>query len=376
METGAILRKGQPGACEPGVCENKVAFVATPEQLAPFGEGTRFRAAGFKTKFQNVDIRHGKNFSGNRRSAGRKYSIPYWGSLHAVMGEPPPEKWYQEAVIAGVRMPLRRKKDSNEARWKRFVYPFMKALTPGVFVELGCNAGFYCRKAAEMGFQAIGVERSVDFRRHAFYWESMDPKGVEIVEKDLMDYDLPKADVVLLANVHYWFTKEQLTVLVGRLLQKARRVIVIGRKNRVKDHVSDPGYLPLLKLFRGWAHGSVTAVGKHYSTTFINTSAGTVTTQNVKHLFQNQQLSKSNRFYPSFKKMIETGDDTDYAAYIKWRKFGGHTLERHRRLIKDVRENGIKSPLVMEGEKVVDGDHRLIIAEVLGIPEVPCLRGW
>jgi hypothetical protein len=107
IEDGYEIRKGQLGACEPGVCENDVAFVKVqnPEECEPgvcddraafiekklrltqhkdVGKET-FRARSFKTEFPNIDIRHGKNFSGNRRGRQRCYSIPYWGDFRVVM---------------------------------------------------------------------------------------------------------------------------------------------------------------------------------------------------------------------------------------------------------------------------------------------------
>ena len=100
IELGAIIRKGQVGACEPGVCDDRVAFVELKEQLLEqeylkackenpnhkdVGKET-FSAKSFKTVLPNLDIRHGKNFSGGRHGGQTTYDLPYWGNFNEYMG--------------------------------------------------------------------------------------------------------------------------------------------------------------------------------------------------------------------------------------------------------------------------------------------------
>ncbi len=88
IESGAMIQKGQPGACEFGVCDNRKAFVDYLASLKDFGKDIgSYRAEGFRTVNPNIDIRHGGNFSGSRRGRNRCYSIPYWGEFKKVMEE-------------------------------------------------------------------------------------------------------------------------------------------------------------------------------------------------------------------------------------------------------------------------------------------------
>jgi hypothetical protein len=87
LEDGYQIRNGQLGACEPGVCDNRDAFVKMKAELASrkdVGKET-FRAKAFQTIVPNLDIRHQGNFSGGRRGHRRCWSLPYWGSFHDVM---------------------------------------------------------------------------------------------------------------------------------------------------------------------------------------------------------------------------------------------------------------------------------------------------
>jgi len=87
LETGFEIKKGQPGACEPGVCDNRKAFIEAKRQWAAIKDvgKEKFSARSFRTVLPNLDIRHGGNFSGMRRAKKRCYSIPYWNDFKSVM---------------------------------------------------------------------------------------------------------------------------------------------------------------------------------------------------------------------------------------------------------------------------------------------------
>jgi hypothetical protein len=100
LETGFEIRKGQPGACEPGVCDDRAAFVEAKEKWIEktyldkckenpghkdVGKET-FSARAFRTVLPNLDIRHGMNFSGGRRARETAMTLPYWGNFKDYMG--------------------------------------------------------------------------------------------------------------------------------------------------------------------------------------------------------------------------------------------------------------------------------------------------
>ena len=80
LKSGIIIRKGQLGACEYGVCENKKAYVDYKASMKDLGKDVgSYKAVSFRTELPNVDIRHGGNFSGNRKANNRCYELPHWG---------------------------------------------------------------------------------------------------------------------------------------------------------------------------------------------------------------------------------------------------------------------------------------------------------
>ena len=47
---------------------------------------TGYQAVDFKTKVPNIDIRHGQNFTGQRRGNYRRYSLDPWGTIKDIFG--------------------------------------------------------------------------------------------------------------------------------------------------------------------------------------------------------------------------------------------------------------------------------------------------
>lgn len=289
----------------------------------------------------------------------------------------PEGKWYQEATINDGVMPSIRQTDTSEKRWNTFIKPLLPFIgEERLFVELGCNAGFYLRKMTDLGFRSIGVERDPTYISHAYYWEECEPKGVKIINADLTRYDLPTSSLVLLANVHYWLKPEDLTKLVYKLYDAALYVVVVGRNNTNAAHKSPSDYQSLKTQFGKFAEENVINGKKHYSVLFKNPSLCEVDTEGFLAL---QQCSRSRMFMPSFTKFIETvlsGDDfdpldTDYYRYLKSRR-KTKDIYRHIDLIKSIEKDGILVPLVINGEVILDGDHRLIIAHYLGIKRIIC----
>ena len=78
LEKGIIIRKGQLGACEFGVLENEKAYQDYRATLKDLGKNKPYKAVAFSTTLPNLDIRHGKNFSGDRKTDKRCYELPYW----------------------------------------------------------------------------------------------------------------------------------------------------------------------------------------------------------------------------------------------------------------------------------------------------------
>jgi len=105
LEHGWMIKKGvagacEPGAlpaeeqmvralpCEPGVCDDRVEYLAALARFKDLGkECGRWHAEAFRTVQPNLDVRHRSNFSGRRRGRHPCRYLPYWGTLEDVQHE-------------------------------------------------------------------------------------------------------------------------------------------------------------------------------------------------------------------------------------------------------------------------------------------------
>jgi len=298
-------------------------------------------------------------------------------------------RWYQEAVINGVEMPTRRQGswDTNEHRWNLLIRPFMEKGEGRRFVELGSNAGFYLRKARELGFEAIGVENDPTFLRQARYWEAKEPMGVITVDSDLNEFNIPAAHTVLLANILYWQTPTQVEQLVKKLGKAALNVVVIGRHRPLRQHKSACTQEPLVRLFGSWKYELGDQDSKHFSICFRN--------PNMVELDVNQILvfdygipEKGDYFVKAFNKLLrklDRGEPINYltSSYYKYLHIRGRRrkkrtllMDRYIAMYSDIKKNGLTTPLYVKkinGKYVLkDGDHRYLIAKHLGIKTILC----
>jgi hypothetical protein len=86
LEEGWAIRKGQRGACEPGVQDDK-AFIKRHDDGISLSLtwARKWKSSTFQTEISNIDIRNGQNLTGWRRGSNNTYNIPYWGKFKEVM---------------------------------------------------------------------------------------------------------------------------------------------------------------------------------------------------------------------------------------------------------------------------------------------------
>ena len=279
-----------------------------------------------------------------------------------------PDLWYQEATINGIDMPTLRHKDSASYRWKTFINPHIPN-DRGRAVDLGCNAGFYSRALADLGYQVTGVD--VD-TVHALFWESNHPKGIEIVRADINNYDISYASLALAACVLYWQSEDDLEALAEKLRHKVAHLIIMSRNRTSPDHLSDGTLKHMELIFRLWDKGEVISKGKHYSIAFHNRKILTLPTNNL--------TSRRGRvFQHRFNMLIDDvlsnkpfdPEQTPYYSYLRNRGVGSR-IGQYINLIKSVHQQGITTPVAFCNGTVIDGAHRLELARRFGIKHLLC----
>ena len=299
------------------------------------------------------------------------------------------EPWYQDAVINNIPMPTRRGgRDSSEYRWNLFIKPLIeKEGKDRRFVELGSNAGFYLRKARNLGFEAIGIENDPLYVAQAKYWEEKEPINVKTIEMDLNDYDIPSAHTVLLANVIYYLNPEQVLSLLHKLKKRALNIIVISRHERLSRIKYPCEKEKIYEYFSGWESIEGGEDKKHWSVMFKNPRLAELDINRLV-VYNPDNPEKSIAFQSSFEEIVNLiGDGRPFdivkAAYYKY--FVGMTdsmrmkyIKRGFDLFNSVKKKGLIRPFIVikhldNKYRIYDGNHRFVICNYLGIKRAICL---
>jgi SAM-dependent methyltransferase len=290
-------------------------------------------------------------------------------------------RWYQNAIINGKAMPAQRRRDTSQRRWKVLLEPLIPPDGKGrLFLELGCNAGFYLRKASEYGYNTLGIEKEERFIRQAKYWEAQEPCGVRVEFGDIVDYEIPANFLTMMANVHYWIEPVRLAMVMDRMWNNSLHVLIMSRHNPSERHLSDCTERVVKEWFSNYELLDERRDSKFYALIYRNP---TLREYDTKNLFNVQPFTRSTKFLAAFREFIDlnvsrrryTYNHTKYWEYCKWRGWQPK-VKHHRTLRKKVltmERYGITKPLLVHKNGILqDGNHRLIMAEYLGLPRIIC----
>lgn len=316
-------------------------------------------------------------------------------------------RWYQTIEIDSEEQVFEdiNRKDSkfwNEGKWDSFIKPLLPEYR-GTFLEIGCNAGLFLKKAQDYGFRNIvGVEGNRQIFQQAESYRQFNGGNYRLVHqtvgKNLELEDLPLADVVLFSNMHYYLPVGVFATLVDRLRTRALYCIVVSAKakrrqgNALYDINSVRGY------FRDWEHFpaiiSVDAEGDPcprpdmYGALF----RGGLDVCYVDKVYDDWREAAKKLGHRSYKlapvmedffALVLTEDSgfryDDTKFYQYWRErlpkksseWTVKLLKYKAELALDIKENGIKEPIYFNKEgKLLDGIHRLCIAKLLGYEHI------
>jgi SAM-dependent methyltransferase len=302
----------------------------------------------------------------------------------------------------GERSSLRYSKFCNEGKWDNFIAPLLpEDCSEMTFVEIGCNAGLFLRMATEWGFQrVVGVE--ADKNAYQMGIKYRDSLGLnyrihhaEVGEQ--FDFTLlPAADVVLMANVHYYMHIRQLVYVLDHLLHKARRCVIVSiQKPRGllwkgrRDLAAVRGY------FADWQEiGSVPTISPdgdpHPRSMYSIAFASKIERVDIAGIRARQEYhpadAKASKDF--INKCLHRIFDVRSTRYyhrelrtdLRRSPHPGQPdaferVQDKKDLIRDIRDNGIKNPILIDSDgKLLDGVHRLLTMEVMGYKTILARR--
>lgn len=231
---------------------------------------------------------------------------------------------------------------------------------------MGCNAGFYGRRLRRCGWSVTGMDLDI---RQATLWESDQPSGVEFIQGDIGRWDMPYAELAVAACVLYWLDEKTLERMVEGMRHRIASVIVMSRRASHPSHHSNGTLRWMRTVFRLWEPGEVIEHGHHYATIFRNRKIRSIRTRDLARMSY-----RSNRFRRTFSDLVErvkagksfAPEDTPYYRYLcsvasSWR------FERTVGLIRSVLKGGVTTPVRICNGRILDGDHRVFLAQRFGI---------
>lgn len=315
-------------------------------------------------------------------------------------------RWYQTIEIDGEGQVFEdiNRKDSafwNEGKWNNFIKPLLPK-EKQTFIEIGCNAGLFLKMAEDEGFRnVVGVEGNSQIFQQAQSFKESNGGNYGLVNqlmgKDFALGDLPVADVVLIANMHYYLPVGVFSRLVDNFKNRSLYCIIVSARAK-KRQGNATYYLSSVRgYFRDWQEmdvidgldmeGDCCPREHMYGVLF----RGNLSTINVGNYYgawweaSKHWKHKSHELAPVMKDFFDRvlkGEQFKYEdtlMYQYWRKREPkRSLEWTRdfliykeSLAKDIQKNGIKEPIYIDQNgKMLDGIHRLTVAKLLGYKHI------
>jgi len=318
-----------------------------------------------------------------------------------------PRRWYQNVEIDRLDVTYEdpRRKHSKfwgEGKWRNFIEPLLPPERE-TFIEIGCNAGLFLKLATDAGFKrVIGIEANSQIMDQARCYKTHNGYDYALLQRrvgtDLVLDELPVADVVLLANMHYYLPISALARLVDGLRNRALYCIVVSAKarrragNALYDLRSVRGYFNdwhEMKVVEGLDEDNDPAPRLRMYGILFRGNLDVLDVESTCSLWQKYSAGSRNYKRAALPAALEdffrralAGEDFDVAEtplYEYWekrdpskppewiRKF----LNYKKELAEDIRANGMKEPVYYDRKgELLDGGHRLMIARELGYKHV------
>lgn len=273
-------------------------------------------------------------------------------------------------------MKIYQKPRYHEKRWKELIQPLVNPDGEDrLFQDLGCNAGFYMRKAERLGYKTIGVEIDQDYIAQA-------PIGLNIIHGDINTYKPIPAYLTLAACIHYHQTDEQVEALFHNLMYATVNLIVMGRhKGRV---TSRPDFEHLMKKLSGWKLLDKRVLGPFYSVLVKNPRYEELEIEDLYNATKEyvSGIAGFVDFVPAFEDFVRkvlSGEEfdsekTEFVRHLKQRRLR-YPLGRcwiYKVMVEDIIKNGLHTALKVRDGHIVDGYHRLVVLRELGAKRVVC----
>lgn len=285
----------------------------------------------------------------------------------------------------------------NEGKFHNFIEPHLpNDCTDMTFVEMGCNAGLFLKMAKDKGFRnVVGVEKDKTPVREGRRYRDLIGYDYKIMKRTIggrfgdqgnFDIDeLPVADYTIMSTFHYYIDINTWMKYVDRLKHKTRFVVIVSRAVKRRHWRAGSRLHQLRGYFHDWKeHKFVPQMpkdvikddpkGRDIWSVSFESPLKRIDVNSIKALKQKDAMYVAMYDLAAKAKNNELSVyETDY--YKQWlarkkgrwsKKFIDRFVLKKFNIMCDVRDNGLKDPLVVRGgNKLCDGGHRLSIIKAL-----------
>lgn len=273
----------------------------------------------------------------------------------------------------------------NDGKWENFVKPFIKEDTKELtFVDMGCNAGLFLKRAEDMGFdRVIGVDSNEAAVRSGEVWRDTRGGKYKFVlarMEECID-NLPLADYTVLSNAHYYFTINDWLDYLDKLQYKTRYCIIVTAEKRSKQSCWASADVPDIRnYFKYWEEvGFIDELPLDNDPDPRRLWGLCFKSPHLERV-ELSTLDRGNHVQDDFYREIDSGMEYKSTRYYKimkpYRKRWpdeklNSWFEDRIKLFNDVRKNGPTRPIyVGANNRILDGNHKSSIMEYLGYKTV------
>ena len=285
----------------------------------------------------------------------------------------------------------------NEGKWNNFIVPLLPENPKDrTFIEIGCNAGLFLKKATEYGFRdVIGVEMDKENCEAAKLYRDANGMDYKILNRTVgVDFDfdeLPVADVVLMSNMHYYIHMSKFIPFLDELFNKTIFCIVVSRHMKRKKHGYPlPEIEPIRTMFRDWEmvrmrRTSAQMLEKDPSPRTVHSLLFRSRLQRQPisdYTTRNQEYVKQQEFID----IVNSGKEVDLESTMNWEywrqrkqiekskpqdKWTDEQIREHLQhrfgLVESIMNDGVKEPILAHPDRIcIDGGNRAQILKLLG----------
>lgn len=275
----------------------------------------------------------------------------------------------------------------NKGKWDTFIVPLLPDNCRDMtFVDMGCNAGLFCKLAEDRGFKTvIGVDSDQDAIVKGVDYRNKINGKYKLIHNEMQDVKLPLADYTIFVNSHYYLNIGDLVPLLDKLRNRTRYCLVVSGNKKTYPHIASSDAESLRSYFKDWHEvRGVYEVDQKGDPSPRNLWTLSFKSPTLERVNMNE-LDCGNNVQSEFYKELEDGVPYQKTKY--YRILHGYRLKKNPEslsvwtpkqledfvqgkihLYENIKHFGLEQAIIVDKStnKILDGNHRFMMLKHLG----------